>query len=232
VYGAAAVVASGRARGRIRSAERDDPASQLGRFTLHDIHSRPHERTPGTLAKGVVVSEHELERLRKEAKRLVRDHRAGEGDARARAAAVLGDRAERRFALADAQFVLARERGHGSWTELRRALESPLAALVRQEVGEVVVASGLAYGDGEPVDVLVRKRLHRYLLTDRGRAVAKSGKPRGWREPAEWAAEPMNVDRNGVVFVPAVEGRDLDDLVRRLADASRAVHEALLVLDE
>jgi hypothetical protein len=107
-----------------------------------------------------------------------------------------------------------------------------LAELTRTDRGEALVDSGLAYGDGEPVLVLVRKRLHRYLLTDRGRAAEKAGKPQGWREPAEWAAQPMNVDRAGAVFVPAVAGRDLDDLVVRLADASRAVHEALLVLDD
>jgi hypothetical protein len=174
----------------------------------------------------------ELERLRKEAKRLVRSHRAGDADALTRAAAVLG--ARDRFALTDAQYVLARERGHSSWADLRRALESPLAALMQQERGEVVVRSGLAYGDGEPVEIHVRKRLHRYDVSDRGRAVAKAGKPPGWHEVAEIAVEPMNVGRNGHVFVPAhprsVEA--LESIVRRLADASRAVHEALLVLDE
>jgi hypothetical protein len=177
---------------------------------------------------------YELERLRKEAKRLVRAHRSGDADALARAAAVLGGRAERRFVLTDAQYVLARERGHGSWADLLRALESPLAALMREERGEVVVPSGLAYGDGEPVEIRVRKRLHRYDLSDRGRAVAKAGRPPGWYEVAELAVEPMNVGRNGHVFVPAhprsVEA--LESIVRRLADASRAVHEALLVLDE
>jgi hypothetical protein len=176
----------------------------------------------------------ELERLKKDAKRLVKDHRTGAADARARAAAVLGDRADHRFALTDAQFVLARERGHVTWADLRRALESPLAALMRQERGEVVVASGLAYGDGEPVEVHVRKRLHRYDVSDRGRAVAKAGRAPGWYEAADLAAEPMNVGRNGHVFVPAhprsVEA--LESIVRRLADASRAVHETLLVLDE
>ncbi len=42
----------------------------------------------------------------------------------------------------------------------------------------------------------------------------------------------MNLDRSGAVFVAAVTGRDLHDLVVSLADASRAVHEAVLVLDE
>jgi hypothetical protein len=109
---------------------------------------------------------------------------------------------------------------------------SALAELSRLERGAIVVESGLEYGDGEPVKVLVRKRLHRYALSDLRRAVEKAGKPSGWREAAERACLPMNVDRQGTVFVPVVEGRDLSDLVVRLADASRAVHEALLVLDE
>ena len=173
----------------------------------------------------------QLDRYRTEAKTLVRAVRAGEPGAIERAAAVLGDRSGRRFLLADAQFVVAREHGQHSWEALRRHV-LPLAALAEKERGELVVDSGLAYGDGEPVRILVRKRLHRYLLTDRGRAAAKAGKPPGWHEPAERAAEPMNVDRQGTVFVSAVEGRDLESLLVRLADASRAVHEALLVLDD
>ena len=172
-----------------------------------------------------------LHRYRADAKALLRAHRAGEAEATERAAAALGDRAEQRFLLADAQFVIAREHGLRSWAALRRQV-LPLAALAAEERGEVVVDSGLAYGDGEPVEILVRKRQHRYLLSDRGRATEKAGKPPGWREPAAWAAEPMNVDRQGAVFVPAVEGRELESLLVRLADASRAVHEALLVLDD
>ena len=105
-----------------------------------------------------------------------------------------------------------------------------LAELTAEEHGEVVLDSGLRYGDGEPVEVLIRKRLHRYTLSDRGRAIEKAGRPPGWREASERAVEPMNVDRQGVVFVPFVAGRDIADLVVRLADASRAVHEAVLVL--
>jgi hypothetical protein len=172
-----------------------------------------------------------LEHYRREAKELVRAHRAGDEAAHARAAAAR-PRADR-FVLADAQLVLAREHGFRSWAELRHAVgAAPLDVLAAQERGEAVVDSGLAYGDGEPVRVLVRKRLHRYTLTDQGRAVEKAGRPPGWREAAERAVEPMNLDRGGAVFVPVTAGRDLDDLVRRLADASRAVHEAVLVLAE
>jgi hypothetical protein len=169
-----------------------------------------------------------LEHYRREAKELVRSHRAGDDDVRRRAAAVA---TRERFLLADAQLVLAREHGFPSWAAFRRALEeSPLDELARLERGEIVVDSGLAYGDGEPVRVLVRKRLSRYLLSDQGRAIAKAGRPPGWREAAELAVEPMNVDRQGVVFVPTAAGPHLTRFVERLADASRAVHEAVIVL--
>ena len=95
-----------------------------------------------------------------------------------------------------------------------------------------MVDSGLVYADREPVFVLVRKRLYRYTLSDRGRAIEKSGKPPGWRDAAERAVEPMNVDRQGIVFVPSLAGAHLPRLIERLADASRAVHEAVIVLVE
>ena len=52
---------------------------------------------------------------------------------------------------------------------------SALAELNGLERGEVVLDSGLAYGDGEPVEVLVRKRLHRYVLSDRGAPSRRRG---------------------------------------------------------
>ena len=110
----------------------------------------------------------------------------------------------------------------------RSSVEAALAGLARRERGETDIDSGLAYGDGEPVVVRARKRLHRYDLDDRGRAVEKAGKPPRWLAIAQEAGEPMNVGRNGSVFVPAFEWSDLAGLVVRLADASRAVHEALL----
>jgi hypothetical protein len=177
----------------------------------------------------------DLEHYRKEAKALVRASRAGDPSARERASAILGARAAERFQLSDAQFVLAREHGLDSWAELRRAAEtSPLVELMGIDRGEVVVESELSYGDGEPVRILVRKRLYRYLLSDLGRAVEKAGKPSGWREVAEHAAQPMNVDGQGRVFVPAHPRglAALEELVERLADASRAVHEAVLALEE
>jgi ankyrin repeat protein len=61
-----------------------------------------------------------LEQLRKQAKNLLRDYRAGDADAVRRSRAViprLGD-VPRELALADAQFVLAREYGFQSWAAL------------------------------------------------------------------------------------------------------------------
>jgi hypothetical protein len=37
-----------------------------------------------------------------------------------------------------------------------------------------------------------------------------------------------NISRDGVVFVPAVEGRDIDALVQRTAEVSVAVLDAIL----
>ena len=50
----------------------------------------------------------DLEHYRKQAKSLVRDHAAGEREARGRAAEMLGPRADDRFLLSDAQHVIAR----------------------------------------------------------------------------------------------------------------------------
>jgi hypothetical protein len=178
-----------------------------------------------------------MEHFRKQAKALVRAYRAGDRAAVERAELVLGARAHTRFLLTDAQHVVAREQGLRTWIDLLRShraatVEGALAELAQVERGEALVDSGLRYGDGEPVVIRVRKRLQRYDLDDRGRAVGKGGRSPGWLEVAEEAAEPMNVGRNGAVFVPALEWSHLADLLVRLADSSRAVHEALLDLSE
>lgn len=101
--------------------------------------------------------------------------------------------------------------------------------------GETSVETGLDYVAGEPVQVFVRKRGRRWDFGDRGRAVRLAGKPSGWLAAAERvvAEEGMNVNRVGVVFVPAVErpSRDLAALALRLGDASQAVFAELLELE-
>src|SRR4051812_42810995 len=78
------------------------------------------------------------------------------------------------------------------------------------ERGEVMLDAGVDYATGRPVRVHLRKRERRYTLDDDGAAVASAGRPHGWLAAAERAAaeEGVNVNRRGVVFVPAVEGRD------------------------
>jgi hypothetical protein len=99
------------------------------------------------------------------------------------------------------------------------------------DVGEVVLDGGAEYADGDPVAVRVRKRGYRYTVDDDGAAVARAGKPPGWLEVARDAVDAyaLNVNRRGVVFVPAVEGgMDLAWLVTRIADCSAAVYRELL----
>jgi hypothetical protein len=101
------------------------------------------------------------------------------------------------------------------------------------ERAQIELDSGLAYARDLPVRVRVRKRGIRYELDDLGGAVTGAGTPPGWPAVAERvvAREGLNVNRPGRVFVSVVEGRDLDDLVRKVAEASLAVYAALLELD-
>jgi hypothetical protein len=103
------------------------------------------------------------------------------------------------------------------------------------ESGETVLETGIEYATGEPVQVFVRWRGYRWNFSDSGRAVQLAGKPRGWLAATERvvAEEGMNVNRAGVVFVPAVEQscRDLAKLALRLGDVSHAVFAELLELE-
>jgi hypothetical protein len=160
----------------------------------------------------------DLDQARRRAKELLRAARAGDPDALAR---MRDDRAPR---LADAQRAVAVELGFASWPALMDAAER----------GLVVRETGLAYLPGRPVRIGVRRRGNRYDIDDLGGAVAIAGRPPGWHEAAERVVAELgwNVNRDGVVFVQAVEGRDIDALVRRTGAASAAVLDALLELEE
>lgn len=165
----------------------------------------------------------DLERCRKDAKALACAFRGGERDAIARAEAVLGARTLERFVLADAQHVVAVERGFGTWRELKAAAETR---------SEQLLDSGLEYVPGEPVRVRMVRRGRRVALSDEGRAVALAEAPPGWWEPLERMVREeywINLSRTGEVFVPVVDTGELfDELVHRVAEASLAVYRELL----
>ena len=111
---------------------------------------------------------------------------------------------------------------------MRAALEG--ARALAGPRGETFVETGLSYGDGQPILVFVRKRGRNVDIDDRGAAVQKAGRPRGWLDVARAVVDEdsLNVNRAGVVFVPAFEGRDLAALAQRIGDCSLAVYGALL----
>lgn len=189
----------------------------------------------------------DLDHYRKEAKVLLRAYRDGEQAAVGRAVGVLGEPARGRFLLSDAQYVIAAEHAHRSWSAVRRSIEVRRAAEARGrleqvgaalaaarhgwgEEGEAVLDSGVSYRPGEPVRIIVRKRGYRYHIGDRGESVRKAGRPRGWLELAQRVAaeDGFNANRAGVVFVGVVEGRDIALLAVRLADTCLAVYGDLL----
>jgi hypothetical protein len=175
----------------------------------------------------------DLEHYRKEAKALVRAYGGGDPQALTRAEAVLGARS--RFKLSDAQYVIAVEHGYASWAEFKRACEAtPLEALGGVERGAIVLGYDLRYTEGEPVEVHVKKRLHRYDISDLGNAVRLAGKPPGWREAAGEAVEEfsLNLSRRGVVCVGTVYPGWLEELCARTAEASLSVYDAVRELDD
>ena len=188
------------------------------------------------------MDDRQLDARRREARALLRAVRAGDPDARERATSVLGARVDDRFALSDALHVVAREQGASSWPALvSRARAGVVRTALQEEPthddepAEVEVETDLRYPDGSPVVIHVRRRQTRFLLTDRGEALLRSGRPSGWAETAERVVRRtgMNVSpTTGAVFVPAAGARDLDDLAFRLARASLDALEALLELDE
>lgn len=107
--------------------------------------------------------------------------------------------------------------------------QAPIAHLIDE-----IRDSGLEYAPGNPIRVRVRLRGARVDVDDMGGAVAASGTPAGWREAAEAAVAELgwNVRRNGVVFMQAPRGRRLAWIIDRTAQASAAVCDTILQLDD
>jgi hypothetical protein len=107
------------------------------------------------------------------------------------------------------------------------------ALTVIGERGDVEFRTEFTYAAGDPVRIRLCKRGRNCDLGDAGGAVARAGRPSGWLDALSRVVEAdgFNVNRRGVVSVPAFEGRDTALLVHRLAAASRAGYLTLLELD-
>ena len=119
---------------------------------------------------------------------------------------------------------------------MAEAAADELAVVLKQaaERDGIVRHTDLAYAPARPVRVALRRRGGRVEIDDAGGAVAMAGRPPGWREAAERAVAALgwNVTRGGVVFVQAGGSRDVDALVRGTAEASLAVRDAILALED
>ncbi len=111
---------------------------------------------------------------------------------------------------------------------IRARLDETQSAL--RDGTDVVIDGGLEYAQHDPVRVWIRKRGRRFDLADDATAVARAGRPTGWLKVSDRvvAEQGFNINRRGVIFVPAVEGRDIAALVCRLAEISRSVYLTLL----
>ncbi|MDQ6804075.1 MAG: hypothetical protein M3065_03720 [Actinomycetota bacterium] len=97
----------------------------------------------------------------------------------------------------------------------------------------ILRVTSLSYMPGRPVRISIRRRGNRYDIDDMGAAVAIAGHPTGWHAAAERAVNVLgwNINRNGVVFMSAVEGR-VAVLVQRTAEASLTVLETLTEIED
>lgn len=98
---------------------------------------------------------------------------------------------------------------------------------------EDVVDTGFEYTPGDRVVVNVVKREHRTSVSDGGAAIARAGRPAGWKDVAKRIDDELivNVSRHGVVWLPVVGvGPCEDEIVRRIGEASLALYQDLLEL--
>jgi hypothetical protein len=104
-----------------------------------------------------------------------------------------------------------------------------LEELQTMDRGEVEVRTGFDYGPDGPVVLRVRKRDGRYEMDDAGAAVRLTGHPDGWQDVAAGlvTAHGLSINPDGVVFVLAIEHRDVDALTLSVADTSLALYSAL-----
>jgi len=96
-----------------------------------------------------------------------------------------------------------------------------------------MVATGLEYLPGHPVQVGVVHRERRISVTDDGEAFRLAGRPPGWRDAIERVLDEfdVNISRQGVVSLPVVPvGPGEEAIVQRIAQASLSLYQELLEL--
>jgi len=98
---------------------------------------------------------------------------------------------------------------------------------------ERAVDTGLEYVPGDPVVIRIVRRDRRTTISDGGAAIARSGRPAGWRDVARRIDDELivNVSRQGTVWLPVVgRGPGEEAIVRRIGEASLALYQDLLEL--
>ena len=98
------------------------------------------------------------------------------------------------------------------------------------EVTQEQIETGRTYGSSEPVIIRVTRRGTKVTIDDAGAAVRLTGRPRAWLERADRIVRSagVNVNRRGVVFVPAVGEARVDRLVALVTATSLELYDALL----
>jgi hypothetical protein len=166
----------------------------------------------------------DLERYRKDAKALVRAQGRGDAEASARARAVLGERAEQRFRLSDAQHVVAVEHGYRTWPELKRAAET---AQRERPVGRIGIEP-VSFYEQRVEDLRQSQDERRLALVPTGDPYVVVAREYGfetWRElvaAVEHAVATHEGQRDGSPrVVAAIEALDRDDVdaLRDMLDA-------------
>jgi hypothetical protein len=108
-----------------------------------------------------------------------------------------------------------------------------MATAVPERIDEQL-STDLDYLPDDPVMIHVIRRGRRIDVSDDGAAVARAGRPRGWRVAADKIDREfvVNVSRSGVVSLPVVAvGPGLEAIKDRIAAASLALYEELLELE-
>lgn len=105
----------------------------------------------------------------------------------------------------------------------------------RQGIRKQVVQTGLRYRPDDAVRVIVVHRAQRLSITDGCGAVERAGLAAGSQRVFDRIARSLdvNIQRTGEVWLPVVEaGPGEDEITRRIADASLALYQELLELQD